>query len=503
MTFFLLKNYNNSRNVRAGIPYNYRREMIWLNKNVLYKGKMMFYMNYDYVMIKEIKKTRNCYFTNKKQQKKEEKFWKEYRRLRNKVTSENRKLKKKYYFDKLCECQNRGQSWKVLKSITTNKSSSSTIPISSNDTLSVANKFNFHFANVANDLINGFDANLNDVVYSSDVDNVFVLHTVQEKDILKEILNLKNKKSVGVDDISTFILKTCANELIGSITYLINKSILDGKVPALWKIAKIIPLHKKGDKSNPDNYRPISLLPCISKILEKIIQIQLTKFLDVNKILVKEQSGFRARHSTTTALMRVTDDWLKAMDNGQYTGAVFIDLQKAFDMVNHELLLLKLSGLGIAGKSLEWFASYLSNRKIITFLNNTLSEEYSINNGVPQGSLIGPILFAIFINDLASLFDKCSFHLYADDTVLYYSDKDPQVVETVLNEELNKVIKWMDKNKLKLNCTKTVGMLLGTRHMLIKHSNLNFKINDVNITNVDSVKYLGVIIDRELKWNIL
>ena len=144
----------------------------------------------------------------------------------------------------------------------------------------------------------------------------------------------------------------------------------------------------------------------------------------------------------------------------------------------------------------------MSNRKIITFLNNTLSEEYSINNGVPQGSLIGPILFAIFINDLASLFDKCSFHLYADDTVLYYSDKDPQVVESVLNDELNKVIKWMDKNKLKLNCTKTVGMLLGTKHMLSKHSNLHLKINDIDINNVESVKYLGVYIDRELKWNI-
>ena len=121
---------------------------------------------------------------------------------------------------------------------------------------------------------------------------------------------------------------------------------------------------------------------------------------------------------------------------------------------------------------------------------------------MPQGSLIGPILFAIFINDLASLFDKCSFHLYADDTVLYYSDKDPQVVESVLNDELNKVFKWMNENKLKLNCTKTVGMLLGTRYMLARHDNLHFKINDINIKNVESVKYLGLLIDRELKWNI-
>ena len=289
--------------------------------------------------------------------------------------------------------------------------------------------------------------------------------------------------------------------MIESITYLINKSILDGKVPTSWKIAKVIPLHKKGDKSNPDNYSPIFLLPCISKILEKIVLIQLLKFIQGNKMLVPEQSGFRAKHSTTTALLKVPDDWLQAMDNGHYTGAVFIDLHKAFDMVNHELLLSKLARLGIVGKSLDWFSSYLSKRKITTFLNNTFSDEYSINNGVPQGSLIGPILFVLFINDLASVFDKCAFHFYADDTVLYFSDKDPKVVETTLNSELTKASKWMNRNKLKIKCTKTVCMSFGTKQMLARHDVLNLRIQNTYIKNVETVKYLGIIIDKELKWN--
>ena len=135
-------------------------------------------------------------------------------------------------------------------------------------------------------------------------------------------------------------------------------------------------------------------------------------------------------------------------------------------------------------------------------MKNNLSEEYPLSNGVPQGSLLGPILFAIFINDLSSLFTKCSFHLYADDTVLYYSHENPQVVESVLNDELKNVINWMNLNKLKLNCTKTVGMLLGTRHMLTKKNTLSLKINNTILESVHNVKYLGCFIDQELKWNI-
>ena len=171
--------------------------------------------------------------------------------------------------------------------------------------------------------------------------NTLTFTIVSENDVLNEIKKLKNKKSVGVDGISVQVLKSFADILSKPITYLINRSITEGKVPKQWKIAKVIPLHKKGDRSDPDNYRPISLLPCTSKILERLVQSQLLRFLQENNILSSVQSGFRAKHSTVTALVKVLDDWMMAMDRGEYTGAIFVDLKKAFDTVDHKVLLKK------------------------------------------------------------------------------------------------------------------------------------------------------------------
>ena len=156
--------------------------------------------------------------------------------------------------------------------------------------------------------------------------NPLELSPVTEMDVLKEIFALKNKKSAGIDGISSYILKLCSFEIVKGITLIINRSIREGKVPTRWKIAKITPLFKKGDKANPDHYRPISLLPCVSKLLERVIQRQLVRYLLDNNILSKYQSGFRSKHSTSTALIKVTDEWLMALDNGMYTGSVFIGM---------------------------------------------------------------------------------------------------------------------------------------------------------------------------------
>lgn len=334
-------------------------------------------------------------------------------------------------------------------------------------------------------------------------ENSFELSPVTELDVLKEMYALKNKKSAGVDGISSFILKLCGPEIVRSITYIINRSIYEGVVPSKWKTAKIIPLFKKGDKANPDHYRPISLLPCVSKLLERVVQRQLVRYLSDNNILAKQQSGFRSKHSTSTTLIKVTDDWLMSLDQGMYTGTVFVDLQKAFDLVDHEILLAKLTSyIGLNGTSLKWFYSYLNGRRIITSINNTLSSELPVTHGVPQGSILGPILFLIFINDMPTCFGKCSVHLYADDTVIYYSDKDPRTIESVLNYELQKLDIWMNHNKLKINCTKTVCMLIGTKHMLHRHSTLNLRITNNDIAQVEHFKYLGVFIDSKLKWTL-
>ena len=439
---------------------------------------------------------------------KKEKFWKKYRELRNKVTSVIRKAKKRYYIEKLANCSDRNESWKILKSFLPNNKSSSNISCENSD--NKATQFNDHFAGVASELLrnqhiaeeevtNGTVPKVNKAIPCQ---NTLTFTIVSENDVLNEIKKLKNKISVGVDGISVQVLKSFADILSKPITYLINRSITEGKVPKQWKIAKVIPLHKKGDRSDPDNYRPISLLPCTSKILERLVQSQLLRFLQENNILSSVQSGFRAKHSTVTALVKVLDDWMMAMDRGEYTGAIFVDLKKAFDTVDHKVLLKKLFDIGVRGLTLKWFENYLINRRIVTKVNNSISEEKHLTHGVPQGSILGPLLFCIFINDLPDIFKLSQVHLYADDTVIYFSHKNPNVVESALNTEMEVLDKWMCKNKLLINYTKTVSMLIGTRNLLADYNTLNVKIRNMILQKVKTTKYLGLHIDEELKWDI-
>lgn len=313
---------------------------------------------------------------------------------------------------------------------------------------------------------------------------------------------MKNTKSVGVDKISVFVLKACATEISQSIANLINRSLLSGKFPQQWKRSKIIPIHKSGDKSSPSNYRPISILPCVSKILERVVQRQVLEFLHENNILSAAQSGFRPRHSTSTTLLKVTDDWLHATDKKEYTGVVFVDLRKAFDIVNCDILIKKLNNIGISGTPCSWFKSYMSDRVSRTLINAELSFESVIECGVPQGSLLGPLLFIVYINDLVKCIKTCQVQLYADDTVLYFSHPSIDRIELALNSDLENMYYWMCQNKLSVNCQKTVCMLIGSNHMISKKNVLRVSLNDISIDQVHHVKYLGVLVDEKLNWNL-
>ena len=427
-----------------------------------------------------------------------------YRELRNRITGEVRKLKKNYYVGKLTSYEhNASQAWKTLKSLLPNKKAV-TSTFHGND-VEVANTFNSFFATIGQTLSETIpytnDQNNFPVNERFLTENKFELMTVSEDEVLVEIKKLKNKKSTGIDEISSGILKLSAEEITPSLTFLINRSITDKVVPSRWKIAKVIPLFKKGDKNQPNNYRPISLLPIVSKLLERVIHRQLSDYLKLNSILAVEQSGFRPLHSTLTSLVKVTDDWLQAMDKQCYTGAVFVDLRKAFDTVDHNILLNKLMLIGINDSSILWFRDYLANRLIVTQINNTLSDEQRISYGVPQGSILGPLLFVIYVNDIVKTVDTCDIHLYADDTVLYFSDKNPRTVQQSLQSDLDKICAWMCKNRLSLNCDKTVCMLIGNRKLLNKHEILNLNVNSRILDQVHCVKYLGISVDEELNWN--
>ena len=236
---------------------------------------------------------------------------------------------------------------------------------------------------------------------------------------------------------------------------LFNTSLETSIFPDIWKIARVAPIYKEGDKSEKTNYRPISVLPVISRLFERLIYNQLYQHLNSNNLLANEQSGFRRLHSTLTSLLKSTDDWYSALDSGQLVGLVFIDLKKAFDTVDHNILCQKLEHYGLIGRELSWFKSYLSNRKQYCCINGVESRLMDINIGVPQGSCLEPLLFLFYINDLPQAVQNSTIAMYADDTSLSYRSDDVQKLNEAMNKDLTSVFEWLKGNRLSLNVTKT------------------------------------------------
>ena len=227
-------------------------------------------------------------------------------------------------------------------------------------------------------------------------------------------------ESVGTDKTSSYFLKLAVPYVSKSIAQLLNISTRNSIFPESEKTARVTPIFKEGDKSEPTNYRPISVLPVLTRLFEKLIFNQLFEYLNENNLLSQEQSGFRALHFTVSCLFKSTDDWYSAFDNSEMVGATFIDLRKAFDTVDHSLLCGKLERYGVRNDELRWFVSYLAGRKQFCRVNGTDSQVNAVNIGVPQGSYLGLLLFLVYINDLPKVIQNCTDAIYADDTGLYY-----------------------------------------------------------------------------------
>ena len=311
---------------------------------------------------------------------------------------------------------------------------------------------------------------------------------------------LSSFKATASDQISACLLKTAAPQISDSLCYVINMSMKSGTVPKEWKHARVLPLYKDGKCDEASNYRPISVLPIISKIMERIVHDQLYKFIEENNILNKWQSGFRPGYSTETAMTYVTDLLLTEMDSIKLTGVVFLDLKKAFDTVDHALLLTKLRNYGIRGDELSWFTSYLTDRTQSVSLDNVTYDSMDISYGVPQGSMLGPLLFTLYINDLPSITKTCKVILYADDTAIIYSDKQKAQIEKHLNNDMEIVKTWLDENKLTLNVKKTKSMLIGNKKLLNEADYLDIRLDMDSIEQVGEFKYLGVWLDSSLKF---
>ena len=292
-----------------------------------------------------------------------------------------------------------------------------------------------------------------------------------------------------------------ANSISNFIATLINKSISSGTFPSQLKCAKVFPVFKSGSKSDPSNYRPISILPTISKIFEKHVNKHLMNYLNKYKLICESQSGFRKKRSCQTALFKLIDQWMICIDKGDLIGSLFIDFRKAFDVVDHEILMKKLALYKINDLSLNWFQSYLSERRQAVFNGQAHSEFIQIQSGVPQGSLLRPTLFLLFINDLPLFTKYCFCDFYADDATFHTHSDNTDTIEKCLQTDGNIAKHWGKGNKMHIHYVKTTCMIAGTKPKLQDKPQLNLKIDGHSIANVSKQKLLGLLKDNTLSWS--
>ena len=434
----------------------------------------------------------------------------QYKELRNKIVNLCRESKKLHYQNYFTEnAYNIKNTWKGIKSIINIQNNIKLNPTSimdNNEVISdpsaVGNKFNEYFSNVAEELqakIYHNDQDFTKYLKNSNPHSFFLVPT-DKYEIIDIINDLDTNKACGPHSIPTDILHTIKMIIVDPLTDIINLSFANGKYIDVLKISKVLPLYKdKGSSLDCSNYRPISLLSNINKIIEKLIHKRLYNFLSIHNCIYELQFGFRKNHSTTHALINLTEDIKNSLDNNIFTCGIFIDLQKAFDTVDHNILLNKLEHYGIRGKANEWFKSYLSNRKQYVSINGFTSNEAEMHHGVPQGSVLGPLLFLIYINDLNVAIKYSTTRHFADDTTLLIKNKSLKQLKKHLNLDLHFLCNWLRANKISLNASKT-ELLLFHHHRKVIDYELKIKINGKRLMPSKYVKYLGILIDCHLNW---
>ena len=437
-------------------------------------------------------------------------------KLRNQVTSQIRKEHGKYYQNIINgEKQNIKKLWDLFAHVLNAKRNKEKRNIrelkvnnkSITNDKDIANALNEYFCNVGKNLASKHDDNYDNFkkYLGTPVQDTIDLKSTSTKEVF-EVMRCLKKKSCGADDVHPKLLLRTRKIIAPVLAHFFNLCIEKREYPDLLKIAKVIPLFKKSledERNEPGNYRPISLLSAINKILEKIIHMRLTRFIVKNDILYKYQFGFRRSHSTTLALIDVVDNIRKNLHMGKKVAGVYIDFSKAFDTVNHDILVQKLEHYGISGNMLELLKSYLNNRRQYTVANGTESEELEINCGVPQGSVLGPLLFILYTNDI----QNCTEHtlkLFADDTNGFiFEDNHTQLKKKII-KLLQNLFKWSEENKLTINTSKTCFSIFHRSKDLVPTFLNSVKIpgspNLITIKREKVSKYLGLYLDEQISW---
>jgi len=445
-------------------------------------------INYKYVLFRKFKRSQIPF--------------QRYNSYKNLLTRIIRRSKVRYFYTKFNACKNNPRTtWRTINTLMNRKVSRSEVNEirDGNRVLSqpvdIANHFNSYFSGIALALDNDIPhVDASPLDYLEEIQpNSFFFRPVTDCEVECFINKLPNK-SVSLNCVPVFIFKRFANILSPIIARLFNSSINSGLFPSSLKIARISPLHKKGDRMCVGNYRPISNLPIISKLFEKLMYCRVMAYMEAYNLLSRHQFGFRAKCNTTDAVTEFIDNACLSLESRSVLVSIFLDFSKAFDTVNHEILLQKLFHYGFRGTVHKWFGSYLSNRKQYVNFNDCSSDVSVVNIGVPQGSVLGPLLFILYINDMSSSSRVFNFVHFADDTTVFLKDDDVNVLERTVNLELANIDVWLKINRLSLNISKTSYMCITDR----KVDDLNIGVAGNQIERVDRAKFLGITLDERL-----
>ena len=464
--------------------------------------------------------TKGLQKSSKKKQKLYEKFLKnrtnenekKYKNYKSLFEILKEKCKKIYYSRRLTSCgKNMKKAWDTIKEVIgKTKSYKNEIPkrmmingIETFDQNKIANGFNKFFTEIGPKLANSIpDSSKNFKDFMNISETTLQESVLQDEELQEAFDSLKSNKSPGFDEISSSIVTSCSASIFSPLKHIFNLSLQKGIFPNSMKVARVSPIFKKDEEFLFTNYRPISVLPCFSKLLERLMYNRLYNYLLEHNLLYEKQFGFQASNSTEHAVIQLVDQILHAFKENKYTLGIFIDLSKAFDTVNHDILLKKLEMYGIKGNNLKWFCSYLEHRKQFIKFDNQHTNFEVLQCGVPQGSILGPLLFLVFVNDLKNSTKLLEPIMFADDTNLFYTNNNIKTLFEIANLELQNVNEWFIANKLSLNAEKTKYLFFHKQRVIenipLKLPNLTF--NGVEIKRESSIKFLGVMIDENITW---
>lgn len=424
--------------------------------------------------------------------------WTFYKEMRNLTTSAIKREKKAYFEFKLKNLSPRN-SWNFLRENNViPRSKKHEIPLSLRNPNGLNNFFvnSIPTTNTSPTLLNHY------MGASISHNNNFEFELVSEQAVYEVLRDIKSN-SVGCDGLSIHLIHLCCPYIVPYITHVINFCLINSVFPNMWKSAVVKVLPKVSKPEEFKDLRAISILPVLSKVMERIMERQLREYLHRYNIIPTVQSGFRSAHSCTTALLHITDDIISATDQGLYTVLVLLDFSRAFDTLNHELLIAILRNIGLSVKTVALFKSYLCERTQKVRVDNDTSDPILLKSGVPQGSILGPVLFIIYSSFLANRIQCCKAHFYADDTQLYYSFKGDLVNEAsdLINRDLHQFISSANDHSLYINAKKSKIVVFGPKMLKDRvKTKLNIVVGHNKLEVVDKVKNLGIMIDSELKF---